>query len=83
MANKKALLPRILTAIACNLDTDIVAAALPLLQEEKIEAIEWSFDTLYKHRDIPSWFTDLLTAFSDEQRLIGHGVFFSLFSGRW
>ena len=83
MANKKALLPRILSAIACNLDTDIVAAALPLLQEEKIEAIEWSFDTLYKHRNIPSWFTDLLTAFSDEQRLIGHGVFFSLFSGRW
>jgi uncharacterized protein (UPF0276 family) len=76
-------LPQVLSTIACNLDTDIVSAALPLLEEERVEAIEWSFDTLYKHRDVPSWFTDLLKAFSNENRLIGHGVFFSLFSGRW
>ena len=76
-------MPPILSTIACNLDSDIVSAALPLLEEERVEAIEWSFDTLYQHREIPSWFTDLLTAFSNERRLIGHGVFFSLFSGRW
>lgn len=73
----------ILSAIACNLDTNILLASIPLLEAEKVEAIEWSFDTLYKTPDIPSWFTDLLHVFSNEKRLIGHGVYFSLFSGKW
>jgi uncharacterized protein (UPF0276 family) len=73
----------ILSSISCNLDTNILLASLPLFEAEKVEAIEWSFDTLYKTPDIPLWFTDLLEAFSNENRLIGHGVFFSLFSGRW
>lgn len=71
------------SAISCNLDTNILLASLPLFEAEKVEAVEWSFDTLYKTPDVPSWFTDLLQAFSNENRLIGHGVFFSLFSGRW
>lgn len=74
---------KILSSISCNLDTNILLASLPLLSAEKVEAIEWSFDTLYKTPEIPLWFTDLLKAFSNENRLIGHGVFFSLFSGRW
>ncbi len=69
----------ILSSISCNLDTNILLASLPLFEAEKVEAIEWSFDTLYKTPDIPLWFTDLLEAFSNENRLIGHGVFFSLF----
>lgn len=61
----------------------MLSAALPLLQEERVEAIEWSFDALYDHRQIPPWFDELLHAFSNEGRLVGHGVFFSLFSGGW
>lgn len=76
-------MPPIYSSIACNLDADILSAALPLLHEERVEAIEWSFDTLYKRKEIPPWFLDLLYAYSNEKRLIGHGVFFSLFSGRW
>ena len=76
-------MPKILTSIACNLDADILAAALPLFEAEKVHAIEWSFDTLFNHQNIPDWFVELLKAFSDENRLIGHGVFFSLFSGKW
>lgn len=71
------------SAIACNLDADILSAALPLLEDGKVEAIEWSFDTLFQVQEIPGWFLELLQAFSEERRLIGHGVFFSLFSGRW
>jgi uncharacterized protein (UPF0276 family) len=74
---------RIFSSISCNLDTNILLAALPLFEAEKVEAIEWSFDTLYKTPELPLWFTDLLKAFSQENRLIGHGVYFSLFSGRW
>lgn len=74
---------KILASVACNLDKDLLAACLPLLQEERVEAIEWSFDSLFDVREIPDWFLDLLQAYSKEGRLIGHGVFFSLFSGRW
>ncbi len=70
-------------AIACNLDTNVLLAALPLFEAEKIEAIEWSFDTLFDYADIPTWYSDLLHAFGEEGRLVGHGVFFSLFSGKW
>lgn len=69
--------------IACNLDSELLSAALPLFAADEVEAIEWSFDTLYQHRHIPDWFTQLLQAYSDANRLIGHGVFFSLFSGKW
>ena len=58
-------------------------ATLPLFEQEKVQAIEWSFDTLFHHTSTPPWFLELLTAFSQESRLIGHGVFFSLFSGKW
>ncbi|MFC0773777.1 multinuclear nonheme iron-dependent oxidase [Terrimonas alba] len=76
-------MPKILSATACNLDADILAACLPLMEESRIEAIEWSFDALFNVKQIPSWFMELLTAFSNEKRLIGHGVFFSIFSGKW
>jgi uncharacterized protein (UPF0276 family) len=72
-----------LSAVACNLDPDILTASFPLLEEARVEAIEWSFDTLFNVNQIPDWFQELLSAFSHGQRLIGHGVFFSLFSGKW
>lgn len=74
---------KVLSAVACNLDANILAACLPLMEESRVEAIEWSFDALYKVKEVPSWFRELLLAFSNENRLIGHGVFFSLFSGKW
>lgn len=73
----------VLVSIACNLDTNILLAALPLFQAEEVEAIEWSFDTLFNFPTIPPWFEELLQTYSQANRLIGHGVFFSLFSGKW
>jgi uncharacterized protein (UPF0276 family) len=73
----------ILSSIACNLDAGILSASLPLFAEERIEAIEWSFDTLFNYKEVPSWFLELLHTYSREKRLVGHGVFFSLFSGRF
>lgn len=75
--------PPILSTVACNLDSNILAACLPLFEAERVQALEWSFDTLFSFREIPGWFTELLHEFSRENRLIGHGVFFSMFSGRW
>lgn len=69
--------------LACNLDANLLRAALPLLEAGRVEAIEWSFDALFNQAERPAWFEDLLQAYSDENRLLGHGVYFSLFSGRW
>ena len=77
------MMRKILPAVSCNLDSDLLFSVLPLLESERVEAIEWSFDTLYSFEQIPEWFTDLLAEFSQAGRLIGHGVFFSLFSGKW
>jgi uncharacterized protein len=74
---------KILSGVSCNLDNQLLQATLPLFIAEKVEAIEWSFDTLYKVHDIPDWFVELLHVFGNERRLIGHGVYFSLFSGKW
>jgi len=76
-------MPEIFSSISCNLDKNILAAALPLFTAEKVDAIEWSFDTLFKFKNIPGWFIELLKTFGKENRLIGHGVYFSLFSGGW
>lgn len=76
-------MPQVYSAIACNLDADILGASLPLFEAGGVEAIEWSFDALYNVDEIPGWFQQLLQVYSAEKRLIGHGVFFSLFSGKW
>ena len=73
----------IFSAVACNLDRHILTAVLPLLAEEKVEAIEWAFDALYQQNEIPAWFEELMLTFGKPGRLMGHGVFFSLFAGRW
>ncbi len=74
---------KILATLACNLDIHILQASLPLFDAEKVEAVEWSFDTLFHYNEIPEWFLELIQAFSQENRLIGHGVYFSLFGGKW
>ncbi|HYG37883.1 MAG TPA: DUF692 family protein [Cytophagales bacterium] len=74
---------KIYSSISCNLDQDILLASLPLLSESRVEAMEWSVDALYKHKKIPDWFLALLQEFSRANRLIGHGIFYSIFSGRW
>jgi len=69
--------------VSCNLDKNLLATCLPLWQESSIEAIEWSFDAISEENHLPSWFQELISAYADEGRLIGHGIFFSLFSGRF
>jgi uncharacterized protein len=74
---------QLLATAACNLDTDILTACYPLFEEERVQAIEWSFDALFDHSALPPWFEEFLQAYSHAKRLTGHGVFFSLFAGKW
>jgi len=73
----------ILPTVACNLESQLLQATLPLFANETVEAIEWSFDALHKTPNIPDWFTELLDTYGKSGRLIGHGIYFSLFSGKW
>ncbi len=70
-------------SIACNLHLPTLQAVLPLLEAEKADAIEWAFDTLYRVPNIPDWFIELLRTYGLAGRLVGHGVYYSLFSGHW
>lgn len=74
---------KLLATAACNLDIDMLNACYPLFEEERVQAIEWSFDVLFDRGALPPWFEGLLQAYSNAKRLTGHGVFFSLFSGKW
>lgn len=74
---------KLLATAACNLDADMLNACFPLFAEERVQAIEWSFDALFDYGALPPWFEGLLQAYSNAKRLTGHGVFFSLFSGKW
>lgn len=63
-------------------EADFVASLLPLLQNDSIEVIEWSFDTFYQSKE-PEWLAQLLDFYAQNGRLIGHGVYYSLFDARW
>jgi len=63
-------------------EADFVSAILPLLQNNSIDVLEWSFDTFYDTEE-PSWLSGLLDFYAENDRLIGHGVYYSLFDGRW
>lgn len=63
-------------------EADFVSAIMPLLQSSSVDVLEWSFDTLYD-TDEPEWLGGLLDFYSQNSRLLGHGVYYSLFDARW
>jgi len=63
-------------------EAEFVSAALPLLQNNSVEVLEWSFDTLFNTNE-PDWLRDLLNFYAENNRLIGHGVYYSLFDAQW
>ena len=70
-------------SLSFNVDSNLIQAAVPLFAAEAVEGMEWSFDTLHHRPEIPEWFEELLKSYGDAGRLVGHGVFFSMFSGKW
>lgn len=68
--------------ISMMAEADFVSAILPLLQDNSIDVLEWSFDTLYQDNE-PDWLCNLLNFYAENNRLIGHGVYYSLFDARW
>ena len=73
---------RIATGLSLMLEDEYREAVQPLFDAGEVDVLEWSFDMAWG-RMIPAWSERWLVEFSAEGRLLGHGVSFSAFSGRW
>ncbi|WP_160139545.1 DUF692 family multinuclear iron-containing protein [Chryseobacterium sp. c4a] len=71
-----------LLGLSMMAEAEFVSAVLPLLQSNSVEVFEWSFDTFYNAEE-PGWLSDLLNFYAGNNRLIGHGVYYSLFDALW
>ncbi|MBB6369710.1 DUF692 family multinuclear iron-containing protein [Chryseobacterium shigense] len=71
-----------LLGLAMMPEAEFVSAILPLLQNNDVDVLEWSFDTLYDVKE-PEWLSGLLDFYAENNRLLGHGVYYSLFDARW
>jgi uncharacterized protein (UPF0276 family) len=69
--------------LSLMLEPAFIAAALPLLESGSVNVLEWSFDIGWGPQSLPDWAGALLTEYSDESLLYGHGVTFSPLSGQW
>ncbi len=62
---------------------DFRQAAAALFQDNKVEALEWSFDFAWNGVIVEPWAQELLDKFSSENALTGHGVNLSPLSARF
>ncbi|PZD74685.1 hypothetical protein C1752_00659 [Acaryochloris thomasi RCC1774] len=61
---------------------DFWQTAQPLLESSAVEVLEWSFDMGWGKVGLPTWVPPLLDQFSQQDRLLGHGVSYSLLSAQ-
>lgn len=72
---------RPLVGLSLMLEEDFLRAALPLFEAGEIEILEWSFDIGWSLPALPAWADELLAYYSNQGRLLGHGVTYSALSG--
>ena len=72
---------RPLIGLSLMLEDDFLRAALPLFEAGEVEVLEWSFDVGWGLPALPAWAEELLACYSDQGRLLGHGVTYSALSG--
>jgi uncharacterized protein len=61
-------------------EADFLIASEPLFEAGAIEVLEWSFDLGWGGVTLPDSISDLLQEYSHRDRLLGHGVSYSLLS---
>ncbi|QXP61577.1 DUF692 family multinuclear iron-containing protein [Olleya sp. HaHaR_3_96] len=62
---------------------EFIAAALPLFESAQVEVIEWSFDTILDKKYQPEWLPLVLKEYGDNNRLLGHGVYYAPLDANW
>ena len=70
-------------ALSAMPEIAFASAALPLFADDIVDEIEWSFDMGWGPTGVPDWLDGLLDEYATADRLIGHGVSFSLLAGDW
>ncbi|MGB8698592.1 MAG: DUF692 family multinuclear iron-containing protein, partial [Thermosynechococcaceae cyanobacterium] len=61
---------------------DFFQAAEPLLASGAVDVLEWSFDMGWGAVTLPDWVPEILAHYSQRDRLLGHGVSYSLLSAQ-
>lgn len=61
---------------------DFIASTYELFEGGEVDVLEWSFDMGFATA-LPEWASSLLSHYSQESALLGHGVTLSLFSPDW
>jgi uncharacterized protein len=79
MVKSRRAVPRV--GLSLMMSNDFLEAAQPLFANGDVDVLEWSFDTGWG-MELPAWVNELLSFYSQKQRLIGHGVSYSLLSGQ-
>lgn len=74
---------KIKSGIAFMYEPDFLDAIDPLLKNDEVEALEWSFDSLLDIERLPVRHQEILNHFSTKNRLYGHGVFYSPMTAKW
>lgn len=64
-------------------EADFLKASFPLFENQEVDVLEWSFDTVLDETAKPDWLNPLLKEFSNANRLIGHGVHYSTLDAAW
>ncbi len=64
-------------------DPSFFQATRPLFEAGDVDVLEWSFDVGWGLESLPSWVEQLLEFYSQRDRLLGHGVSYSLLSAQW
>jgi uncharacterized protein (UPF0276 family) len=72
-----------LVGLSLMLEEDFVRASLPLFEAGEVDVLEWSFDVGWSLPTLPDWADGLLQHYSQQGRLLGHGVTFSPLSAAW
>jgi uncharacterized protein len=61
---------------------NFLEAAQPLLESGAVDVLEWSFDMGWGAVTLPNWILEILEHYSQRDRLLGHGVSYSLLSAQ-
>lgn len=76
--NKK---PRVGVSLMSTEDFQLATAEL--FQNNSIEVVEWSFDTVWIGKDVEPWCQRIIDEYSEKNNLLGHGVNLSSLSAKF
>jgi uncharacterized protein len=69
--------------LSLMMEPPFLQSAQSLFASGDVEVLEWSFDMAWGTELLPSWGQELIEFYSQRDRLLGHGVSYSLLSGQW